>query len=262
MMNPASSESDPDAPRPAGKGLDRLAGRLETRLRDAVRDAMGECLTATLRAELGRALAGLPAGESGDRDADDPGRDAAVKSVLDDACLKLEQILHAMERATLAVMDLVERRLTVHDDMLALLDREDPEARDRLRTMFDELQADLLDIITSLGFQDLTGQRIKRVMGALGQAGDLVQGQPAPAGRGQAPAVPPPAAAGGGVTQDQVDAMLGQLREPPPAGREPASAPARPDAEAAQAASLPLASQTDAAISQSQVDALLGSLGM
>ena len=113
MMNPASSESDPDAPRPAGKGLDRLAGRLETRLRDAVRDAMGECLTATLRAELGRALAGLPAGESGDRDADDPGRDAAVKSVLDDACLKLEQILHAMERATLALLDESGRHLTI-----------------------------------------------------------------------------------------------------------------------------------------------------
>lgn len=195
--------------------LDRLADRMEEGVREAVRRSMAECLTVTLREEMALALERFLGRERAGREpegaAGDPERDAVVTSILDDACFKLEQILQSMERATLEVMDLVERRLDVHDDMIALLGRgHEPGARDALRAMFDGLHSDLMDVITSLSFQDLTGQRIKRVMGSLGQAAELVKGQPAAPGRAPAGAQSAPESPAA-TAQDAVDALLSQF---------------------------------------------------
>jgi chemotaxis protein CheZ len=85
---------------------------------------------------------------------------------------QLDQILRTTEQATVDIMDVVERHLEGAPEVERALDRllekhgQDPDLLVISRQL-GGLQQDLMSIMTTLSFQDITGQRIKRIVVAL-----------------------------------------------------------------------------------------------
>ena len=95
-----------------------------------------------------------------------------------EASSQLGAILQTTEKATESIMSLVEKHLDLNDRNMALLDSLDtgtarPEIAE-LRAGSEALGEDLMEIMTTLSFQDLTGQRIKRIVAALRQIEKVV----------------------------------------------------------------------------------------
>ncbi|EPR42257.1 chemotaxis phosphatase, CheZ [Desulfovibrio sp. X2] len=89
---------------------------------------------------------------------------------------QLDQILQTTEQAAVQIMDIVEKHMDRQAEVAEKLRRlqdggaagESGDLSDLL-VMNEELGTDLMTIMTALSFQDLTGQRIKRVIGAVKQ---------------------------------------------------------------------------------------------
>jgi len=95
-----------------------------------------------------------------------------------EASTQLGAILQTTEKATESIMSLVEKHLDANDRNMAILDTlaagsSAPEIAE-LRAGSEALGADLMEIMTTLSFQDLTGQRIKRIVAALQQIEKVV----------------------------------------------------------------------------------------
>ncbi len=93
-----------------------------------------------------------------------------------EASSQLGAILQTTEKATESIMSLVEKHLDQNDRAMTLLDSfgaSTPEIEE-LRTGSATLGDDLMEIMTTLSFQDLTGQRIKRIVTALQQIEKVV----------------------------------------------------------------------------------------
>jgi chemotaxis protein CheZ len=95
-----------------------------------------------------------------------------------EASTQLGAILQTTEKATESIMELVEKHLDSSERTMALLDSLDngtarPEIAE-LRAGNQALGEDLMEIMTTLSFQDLTGQRIKRIVAALQQIEKVV----------------------------------------------------------------------------------------
>ena len=95
-----------------------------------------------------------------------------------EASTQLRAILQTTEKATESIMCLVEKHLDASERASALLDSlENGESRPEiaeLRAGNQALGEDLMEIMTTLSFQDLTGQRIKRIVSALQQIEKVV----------------------------------------------------------------------------------------
>jgi chemotaxis protein CheZ len=95
-----------------------------------------------------------------------------------EASTQLGAILQTTEKATDSIMELVEKHLDMNDRAMQLLaSLENGTARpeiEELRAGNEALGADLMEIMTTLSFQDLTGQRIKRIVAALQQIEKVV----------------------------------------------------------------------------------------
>ncbi|MCA1946239.1 MAG: protein phosphatase CheZ [Desulfovibrio sp.] len=89
-----------------------------------------------------------------------------------EASRQLDDILQTTEQATEEIMDVVEKHIALQEEaksMLAKL-RKTRKANEDIMKLIDinnELGENLIKIMTSLSFQDLTGQRIKRIIAAL-----------------------------------------------------------------------------------------------
>ncbi|SFK32458.1 chemotaxis protein CheZ [Desulfomicrobium apsheronum] len=95
-----------------------------------------------------------------------------------EASTQLGAILQTTEKATDSIMGLVEKHLDMNDRAMQLLaslenGTASPEIAE-LRAGNEALGADLMEIMTTLSFQDLTGQRIKRIVAALQQIEKVV----------------------------------------------------------------------------------------
>lgn len=95
-----------------------------------------------------------------------------------EASTQLGAILQTTEKATESIMSLVEKHLDATDRNMAILDTlaagsSAPEIAE-LRAGSEALGTDLMEIMTTLSFQDLTGQRIKRIVAALQQIEKVV----------------------------------------------------------------------------------------
>jgi len=89
-----------------------------------------------------------------------------------EAAQQLDDILATTEKATGDIMDIVEKHMETQAKSNQILHSlksggVTKEHLKELRDMSDELNADLMSIMTALSFQDLTGQRIKRIIGAI-----------------------------------------------------------------------------------------------
>lgn len=99
--------------------------------------------------------------------------------LLSEASDQLDEILKSTEDATVRIMDIVEK----HQEMIAksgelLRDFRSGGASkanvDKLIELNDTHTSDLIEIMTALSFQDLTGQRIKRIVTALKRIEEVV----------------------------------------------------------------------------------------
>lgn len=84
---------------------------------------------------------------------------------------QLNEVVKATESAAMNIMDIVEKQLEQTEETARLLASQagkvDDAALAQLQANNDNLAADLTSVLTTLSFQDITGQRIKRVMADL-----------------------------------------------------------------------------------------------
>ncbi len=167
--------------------LNRISTRAEATIRDVIAGALteelGKALTQALtEGEFYRAISSdLQEGlkniyreinaAAANGDASPPA--AATDEMFSEASTQLGAILQTTEKATESIMTLVEKHLDMSERSAAILKElaarnPSPEV-DELLTGQQALGEDLMEIMTTLSFQDLTGQRIKRIVSALQQ---------------------------------------------------------------------------------------------
>ena len=93
-------------------------------------------------------------------------------ALFSEASDQLDKILQTTEQATVEIMDVVEKLQTLQvtlGDIVKGLESGgvSKDNRKRIENINETLGNDLLSIMTSLSFQDLTGQRIKRIIDAI-----------------------------------------------------------------------------------------------
>lgn len=102
----------------------------------------------------------------------------STDEIFSEASRQLSEILVTTETATESIMTVVEKHLERNAQSMAILDRigasADAEDVAVLRSGAETLDQDLMEIMTTLSFQDLTGQRIKRIVTALQQIEKVV----------------------------------------------------------------------------------------
>lgn len=97
-----------------------------------------------------------------------------TSALISEASDQLDEILKATEQAAVEVMDVVEGQMDAQSGVgtiLARMEKGGVEAEDvaALVAANQKLNEDLLRIMTALSFQDLTGQRIKKIIAAIKQ---------------------------------------------------------------------------------------------
>ncbi len=92
----------------------------------------------------------------------------SANMVFQEASDQLDAILKATEQATEQIMDITEgfqQKLAEMEAVASSLP--DGEVKQRLMALLSQSNSDCLDIITACSFQDITGQRVKKVITAL-----------------------------------------------------------------------------------------------
>ncbi|MHC1710854.1 MAG: protein phosphatase CheZ [Solidesulfovibrio sp.] len=89
-----------------------------------------------------------------------------------EAAKQLDNILQTTETATTEIMDIVEKHMDLQFQSASVIENVEsgaasPEDIAKLKAANGELGEDLMRIMTTLSFQDLTGQRIKRIIEAI-----------------------------------------------------------------------------------------------
>lgn len=104
---------------------------------------------------------------------------AETNELISQASDQLDAILQSTEDAAVAIMDIVEehqKRVINVGEVLQQLRTggASKENVDRLIELNARNQSDLMEIMTALSFQDLTGQRIKKIINALQRIEEIV----------------------------------------------------------------------------------------
>ncbi len=91
----------------------------------------------------------------------------------------LTEVTRATEEATMKIMGLVEKQQDLQAESADIIagvraGTATPEQLDRLDEINRQLGNDLMDMTMAMSFQDLTGQRIKRVVTALGKIEETI----------------------------------------------------------------------------------------
>jgi chemotaxis protein CheZ len=205
--------------------LQDLSERLSQKLLPPLREAIAQ--------EVSRQLAVASPSKNDDteffkdltEDLDElPSNNKQVKEaagMVTDASQRLAQIIEQTEKATFEILDRVDRGMETLVQLEKLLAQQFQEGPDR--QLADELTVslnnDLLGITTGMSFQDLTGQRIKRVIEMLQRVESMTAELYVSTGillktRERSPdkdLEQTKQAAQSGTTQEDVDALLEQL---------------------------------------------------
>lgn len=83
---------------------------------------------------------------------------------------QLDEVVKATESAAMSIMEIVEKQLELQAESESIIGRGKeitPDEFVRLHAINASLSSDLTSLLTILSFQDIAGQRIKKVMGAL-----------------------------------------------------------------------------------------------
>lgn len=95
-----------------------------------------------------------------------------AENMLSEASTQLDYIFKSTEEAATKILDIVEKNMNTQEQVLVLLEEEaskNPgnELVQKLKGINQEIQSDYIEVMTALSFQDLTGQRIKKVLSFL-----------------------------------------------------------------------------------------------
>jgi chemotaxis protein CheZ len=85
----------------------------------------------------------------------------------------LDQIMQMTEKATLKILEFLE---TMQEELREVIRAVKDQTESNLIAKLTRLDALILETMTELSFQDLTGQQIKRVVGSLKKVEDIVFG--------------------------------------------------------------------------------------
>lgn len=100
------------------------------------------------------------------------GGSARTEALFTEANDQLDEVMRTTESAAMSIMDIVEGQLDLTQESNQLFQNlreklgDDPDLM-RLSALNVRLGQDLTSVLTTLSFQDITGQRIKKVMAAL-----------------------------------------------------------------------------------------------
>lgn len=108
-----------------------------------------------------------------------PLADSGTDALFHEATAQLAEVLKATESATMSIMEVVERHLDLQAQNVELLAavREGSASQVQISLLEENnarLGDDLTGLLTDLSFQDITGQRIKRVVTALNKIENTV----------------------------------------------------------------------------------------
>jgi chemotaxis protein CheZ len=95
-----------------------------------------------------------------------------AEKMLSEASTQLDYVFKSTEEAATKILDIIEKNMGIQERMAALLEKEGAKVSnngfvEELKAINREIQNDYVEIMTTLSFQDLTGQRIKKVVGFL-----------------------------------------------------------------------------------------------
>ena len=103
-----------------------------------------------------------------------PGGEAAghTQKLFKDATHQLQEVMQTTLEAAENIMEATEKQLARQEEAGAIIaalevSPKDEKSLARLDELNAELEASLTDILTALSFQDLTGQRLKKVVAAI-----------------------------------------------------------------------------------------------
>ncbi len=166
----------------------QVAESIQSVIADTVQEALSGNLTrALLESEFYRRLSddmrdGLQSiykeissatkNENGNGGNGDLSTQAQTNQLFSEASKQLDEVRVTLEEATGKIMDILELQMVLRTKAASHLQdmaRRLPGDKDvaALQNLEDRLSGSLTDIMTHLSFQDLTGQRIKRIIGAL-----------------------------------------------------------------------------------------------
>ncbi|MBD5646927.1 MAG: protein phosphatase CheZ [Desulfovibrio sp.] len=92
----------------------------------------------------------------------------ATDALFHEASAQLDEVLRDTEAAAMSIMEIVEKQLELQAESAELIAAAgEAPGMARLAAINDELGSDLTTLLTTLSFQDITGQRIKKVVTAL-----------------------------------------------------------------------------------------------
>lgn len=102
-----------------------------------------------------------------------------AKKLFSEASDQLDEILQSTEAATVKIMELVEKNLDIQAEVTGILakikeNHKESKKLDQLIAANDQVNNDLITIMTTLSFQDLTGQRVKKIINALRKVETIV----------------------------------------------------------------------------------------
>ena len=102
-----------------------------------------------------------------------------ARALFREATSQLDEVLKSTEEATTNILEIVERNEENQEEAATLLENlgeksDAQEEIERLKEINAQLSEDLTNLTLQLSFQDLTGQRIKRVVSALNRIEDTV----------------------------------------------------------------------------------------
>jgi chemotaxis protein CheZ len=112
---------------------------------------------------------------SSERDDSGKNENSATDALFHEASTQLGEVLKTTEDATMSIMGVVEKHLELQAECSNLLKemlsgaRTTKKRKERLKEIIDFWGQDLTNVLTTLSFQDITGQRIKKVVNALNQ---------------------------------------------------------------------------------------------
>ena len=179
--------------------LERVLARVSDKVADAVKTTVAEAVQRELSSSMTKAMVesefyrqineemrhGLRGiyqeiASVAKEDGQEPGVDSSkTQKLFSDATRQLEEIMQTTLEATEKIMETVETLLEQQEEAGAIIAALSvPEKEEKSLARLDELNqtlnGSLTNIITELSFQDLTGQRLKKVVAAISSIRETV----------------------------------------------------------------------------------------
>jgi len=169
---------------------DRILAQITSKAEETIRHVISQALTEEIHRALTKALSesefyktisvelhrglGSIYKEIHSATAESKSQKIDAQGIFSETSQQLDAIVETTEKATEQIMGIVEKHMDTVARLRDTVSTMTDSSGDQIRSYLEELDADLMTIMTALSFQDLTGQRIKRIIRALNEVQRLV----------------------------------------------------------------------------------------